>query len=451
MDWNKIREEFLIVQAKYPVLTGDGIKNTPVAYLDNAASSPMPSFLQKKFCEIFNNYYSNVHRGSHFFSQVSSEKFDEARNIVAGFIGGDRKKHEIIFTYNTTDSLNLASHLIKEEKGIILVSEAEHHSNYLPYIKNNKIKLFNVTPPGDISYDDLENKLKKYNVKLVAVTGVSNVTGIITDINRASKLAHKYGAKILVDGAQMLAHLPVNVKRDKIDFLVGAGHKMYAPGVAFLYGPRSVLDKAEPYRPGGGTIDYVTEGGVGYAKSPERHEGGTPNIAGAVILGEIMEWLRGIGMSNIYNHEISLLKYLLKGIKKIPQVKIYGGMDIGKNVGLISFNIEGVHHSLAAAILNYEGGVATRNGCHCAHIYLKRLLGLNKKDIEKIKKILLKKRKGITEAENLIIPGTLRASLGVFNNKEDVDKLIKGVKMIAERKWRGKYEYKSGAYKLRIK
>ncbi|OWK26755.1 MAG: hypothetical protein US76_03475 [Parcubacteria group bacterium GW2011_GWA2_38_13b] len=475
INWNSIRKEFPLLKEKYPVFGRGDFHGESIAYLDNAASTPMPLFLQKKFCEIFNKYYSNVHRGAHYFSIISTVKYEEARKIAMDFIGGDKKTHEIIFAYNTTDALNLAAHLIKNKKGIVLASEMEHHSNYLPYLRDNVVELFCVDEFGNIDYADLEKKLKKYDVKLVAVSGVSNVTGILSDIGLMAKLAHKYGAKILIDGAQALAHMPLDVKKYGIDFFAGAGHKMYAPGVAFLYAPRAILDEAESYRPGGGTINYVLPDEVNYSLSPERHEGGTPNIAGAIVLGEAMKWLKKIGMKNIRKHEMELFEYLVGELKKIPQVKIYpirsnpavrdadmslvnrtsngvyGDLNFEWHLGLVSFNIENIHHSLAVAILNYEAGAAIRNGCHCAHIYLKQLLKLNKKDIEKIKKILAKKQKGITETENLIIPGTLRASLGIFNNKKDVDKLIRGVKMIAEKKWKRDYIYENGAYKLRIK
>ena len=451
INWDSIREEFPLLKEKYPVFGGGDFYEEPIVYLDNAASTPMPLFLQNKFCEIFNKYYSNVHRGAHYFSIISTVKYEEARRTAMNFIGGNKKTHQIIFTYNTTDALNLAAYLIKNKKGIILASEMEHHSDYLPYLRDNTVKLFRVDDFGGIDYVDLERKLKKYDVKLVAVSAASNVTGIVPDISFMAELAHKYGAKILIDGAQALAHTPLDVKKYDIDFFAGAGHKMYAPGVAFLYAPRAILDKTEPYRPGGGTINYVTPEDVYYAESPERHEGGTPNIAGAIVLGEAMKWLKKIGMKNVRKHEMDLFEYLIGELRKIPRIKIYGDLNFERHLGLVSFNIENVHHSLAAAILNYEGGVAVRNGCHCAHIYLKRLLELNKKNIEKIKKILAKKQKGITEAENLMIPGTLRASLGIFNSKEDIDKLVKGVKMIAEKKWKGSYVYDKGSYKIKIK
>lgn len=449
MNRQNIRKEFPITKAKYPVLTSGGVKQTSFAYLDNAASTPMPRFLQKKYCNIFNNYYSNVHRGGHYFSKISTEKYEEARGIAMNFIGGNKKSHEIIFTYNTTDSLNLMARIIKDEDGVVLASEMEHHSNYLAYKKDNVVKLFKVARSGEIDYNDLERKFKKYNVKLVAVSGASNVTGIIPDLKKLSNIAHKNGAKILIDGAQMLAHMPVNLKKHKIDFFVGAGHKMYAPGVAFLYGPKKILDKAYPYRLGGGIVNYVTPDGVNYVKGPERHEGGTPNIAGAIILGEAMKWLKKIGMQNVKDHEKKILKYLVSKLKKIPEITIFGSMDFENHLGLVSFNIKGAHHSLASAILNYEGGVAVRNGCHCAHIYLVKMLGVSQKDVLKFTKILSKKDRGkVTEKENLLIPGTLRASMGIFNNKSDIDKLIKAVKMIANKEWKGKYKYKEGTYEI---
>lgn len=448
MNFLKIRREFPITGVRYPVLTPLGWRLKPIAYLDNAASAPMPKFLQKKFCGIFNAYYSNIHRASHYFSKISTEKFEEARETVFDFISGDKKTHDVVFTFNTTDSVNLAAHIIKDAPGIILASEMEHHSNYLPYLKNNKVRLFKVRNDGAIDYADLEKQLKRNRVKLVAASGASNVTGIVSDLKILSDLSHRYGAKILIDGAQILAHMEINLKKYNIDFFAAAGHKMYAPGAAFFYGPKKLLSQSYPYRPGGGTVNYVTRSGADYAHSPDRHEGGTPNIACVIVLAEAMRWLKSVGMKQIRDHELKLLKYLLDGFKKIPQLEIYGNLNFQNHLGLLSFNIKDVHHSLTSAILNYEAGVATRNGCHCAHIYLAKILRASRKNIKMLKMILKKGKENLTEKEHLIVPGTVRASLGIFNNKKDIEKLIKGAKMIAEKKWIGKYKYEYGRYSI---
>ncbi len=325
---------------------------------------------------------------------------------------------------------------MQDTEGITLVSLMEHHSNDLPHRHRGEVKHFGVNPDGSIDMDDLESKLKNNKVKLVAVTGASNVTGFITDIHGMSKLAHKYGAKILIDAAQLLAHKEIDVKPNEapehIDFLAAAGHKAYAPfGSAFLFGPREVLDREEPYVPGGGTVLFVSENDYLYANSPDRHQGGTPNIAGAIALSESLNFLSNIGMDAIREHEIRLTEYALEKLKQIPGIKMLGDLPAEKRLGVICFNIDDINNGLVSMILNNEAAIATRNGRFCAHPYVSYLMG--KHDTEEIMHRL-------KSGEKFDIGGAVRISFGIFNTEKEVDEVIKMLKVIAEKNWKENYD-----------
>ena len=232
----------------------------------------------------------------------------------------------MILCGNTTQALDLAAHVMAHRKGVTLVSLMEHHSNDLPHRARGRVVHFGVKDDGTLDYDDLEAKLREHEVKLVAVTGASNVTGYLADIHRIARMAHARGAKILVDGAQILAHAPFDVLPDDdpghIDFFAGAGHKAYAPfGSSFLFGPTDLLDEAPPYIPAGGTVVYVTEDEAYYKKSPDRHEGGTPNIAGAVALAAALRFLEEAGMEAVREHERALVERAMDGLRKLDGVQ----------------------------------------------------------------------------------------------------------------------------------
>jgi selenocysteine lyase/cysteine desulfurase len=238
-----------------------------------------------------------------------------------------------------------------------------------------------VLADGTLDYADLERKLREQRVKLVAVTGASNVTGYLPDVHRVARIAHAHGARILVDAAQLLAHSRIDVGPEgdpgHIDFLAAAGHKAYAPfGSAFLHAPRGPCDAAPPYLPGGGTVAWVTEDDAFFKKSPERHEGGTPNIAGAIALGASLRFLEQVGVEAIREHEQALTAQALEGLQGIEGVTVLGHPDSTRRIGVVAFTVEGVPHETVATILDREAAIAVRNGCFCAHPYLRLLIGL---------------------------------------------------------------------------
>jgi selenocysteine lyase/cysteine desulfurase len=361
-------------------------------------------------------------------------RFDDAYRVCAEFIGGNLDDGCVVFTGNTTGALDLVAHLVSARPGKVLVTDLEHHSNDLPFRRRNTVVRVGVTPEGRLDMVDYARKLRANDVKLVTVTGAANVTGWMPDLYAMARMAHEAGALLCVDGAQLLAHAPVDVKPvddpEHIDFLAAAGHKAYAPfGAGFLYGPRSVMDEAPAYIPGGGTAARVTSTGVEYLRAPDRHQGGTPNIPGVIAMATALAFLQRIGMERVRAHELELLERAWKGLSAIEGVTLYGPPDWRERVGILPFNVAGVSDMLAAAVLAEEGAIAVRNGRFCAHPHADRLL---------------RAQGGFTTEEGQT-PGAVRASLGLYNTAAEVDWLIQMVGRVARREWVGTYGIQKGA------
>lgn len=433
LDIKHIREQFPITQKHFDVYGCDTPRN--LIYFDHGASTHPPQPVLNKYIDFLKNYYANVHRGKHFLSLISSELFDSVYNTISDFINGERDTNSIILTSNTTTALDIAAYVMKDYDGVTLVSLMEHHSNDLTHRSHSEVIHYGLNPDGSIDMDDLLKKLISNKVKLVAVTGASNVTGFLPDIHKIAKIAHEHGARILVDAAQLLAHRKIDVKPNyndgHIDFLAAAGHKAYAPfGSAFLFGPKDLFDEAEPYIPGGGTVVYVTPDDVYYSESPDRHQGGTPNIGGAIALAESLKFLRNAGMDDIREHEVELTSYALNRLREVPELKVLGNIKPDERLGVISFNVGELDNNLVAMILNYESAIAARNGCFCAHPYLHELLGLD--DITELKAKLVR-------GEEVDLPGAVRLSIGIFNTSEEIDSAIDALKIISSRLWKADY------------
>jgi selenocysteine lyase/cysteine desulfurase len=420
-----IRAQFPITQQRF--INPSGVEQT-ITYLDHGASTHPPCSVLDTYRDFLERYYANIHRGNHYLSQKASALFDNVTQVVLDFVGGDSRKSGVVFTANTTTALDIASYLMQQQEGATLVSNMEHHSNDLPHRRRGEVHRIDVLDDGSLDYADLEAKLKRHRIKLVAITGASNVTGYMPDIHRIARLAHANGARILVDGAQLLAHHAVELHDGsgdgQIDFFAAAGHKAYAPfGAAFLVAPLDLLDEAEPYIPGGGTVKFVTEDDVVWAEGVERHTGGTPNIPGVIALGEGLKWLAQIGLDWVRDHELALLKQYESELRAIDGVEFLGNIQPDEKIGSLAFNIRGLHHDSASAILNNSYGIATRNGCFCAHPYLTKLL--NCTDPEAV-------RRKVEAGEEVELPGAVRASIGIYNNEHDLDKLVHAVRELAE-------------------
>ncbi len=429
--WRSIRDDFAIASRRLSVA---GAAERPLVYMDHAASTHPPETVLRAHCEFLEREYANVHRGAYALARQSTLRFEDAYRVCADFIGGNLDDGCVVFTPNTTGALDLVAHLVSARPGKVLVTELEHHSNDLPYRRRNSVVRVAITPEGRIDMDDYVRKLRSNDVKLVAVTGAANVTGWMPDIHLMARLAHEAGALIAIDGAQLLAHAPVDVKPsdhpEHLDFFAAAGHKAYAPfGAGFLYGPRSVMDEAPAYIPGGGTAANVTSTGVEYLRAPDRHQGGTPNIPGVIAMASALRFLQGVGMQRVREHELTLMRRAWNGLSRIDGITLYGPPVVDERVGIFPFNLRGVSDMLAAAVLGEEGAIAVRNGRFCAHPHADKLL----------------RHQGGWTAEEGHAPGAVRASLGVYNTEAEVDWLVHMVERVAARQWRGRYRVKKGA------
>ncbi|PJF32471.1 MAG: cysteine desulfurase [Phototrophicales bacterium] len=392
----------LNLKSDFPILNQHHQTGNLLTYLDSAASSQMPNIVIEAMSDYHRRYHANVHRGIHQLSELATEAYELARKKVKGFINA-KSKREVIFTKGTTEGINLVVHAWGRanlgQGDVVLVSQMEHHSNIVPYQilaqeKGFTIRFIPITPMGEIDLLAYQQLLADNPVKLVAVTHCSNVLGTINPIAEMARLAHKYGAIIVVDGAQSTPHMSVDVQALDVDFFAFSGHKMCAPtGVGVLYGKQALLEAMPSFLGGGSMINEVTWDGFTPAELPAKFEAGTPNIAQAIGLGYAIDYLQAIGMDNIHQHVQTITTYALEGLRQIPSIRIYG--DSPSRGGLIAFTLSNIHaHDLSQA-LDFEG-IAVRSGHHCAQP-LHRLLGVN---------------------------ATTRASFYLYTTKADIDRLV---------------------------
>jgi len=428
------------IDKKVPLLSG---KKVPYIYLDNAASTPTLRPVLKSLND-FMEWYSNIHRGTGFKSQISTHYFEQAREIVAKFFNINLKDHLVIFGKNGTEAINKLAHRVPlPEDCVILVTKMEHHSNDLPWRVRRPVIHVDVDNQGRLDWEDLDAKLEKYKNKvgLIAVTGASNVTGYINDVYKIAEIAHNNNAKIMVDAAQLAPHRHIDIKDpghpQHLDFLAFSAHKIYAPfGLGVLITDQGMFKEGDPDIVGGGTVDLVSEDYAYWTDAPEKEEAGTPNVAGAIALAKALSVIMEIGLDEIADHEAELTQYALQELKKIPGIIFYGSVnedEVRDRLGVISFNVTDLPHALVGAILNYEGGVGVRNGCFCAHPYIKCLLGVTVEET----KILEEK---ILSHDRSTIPGAVRMSFGMYNNRDEIDQMIDVLKVISKNEFKGKYE-----------
>jgi len=420
--------------------------------LDNAASTPPLKAVQQAVDD-FLVYYSSVHRGTGFKSQLSTHAYEQARQIVLKFVGADPTHHTCIFGKNTTEAINKLARRFPfdSQRNIVLTSGMEHHSNDLPWRAATRVIHVGLTTDGRLDESDFDEQLSRYadRVALVALTGASNVTGFINPIHRLAGKAHATGAMILVDCAQLAPHRQIDMRPindpEHLDFITISAHKMYAPfGTGALIGRRDVFEQGDPDMTGGGTVEIVTLDSVVWSTPPEREEAGSPNTVGAVALAAAIRQLERVGLAEVAHHEALLTRYALEGLSRIPGVKIFGDRDPSNaedRLGVIPIQVEHVPHFLAAAILGYEYGIGVRSGCFCAHPYILHLLGLSKEEAVEVRRRML-------EGDRSDMPGLIRASFGLYNTYEDVDTLLDALTHIAHRDYKAKYmqEKTSGEY-----
>jgi cysteine desulfurase / selenocysteine lyase len=440
--------EVIGMYQEVPVLGGSV---RPYINFDNAASTPALSEVAKTVND-FMAWYSSVHRGTGFKSRLATQAYEDAREIVAEFFGANSMEHTVIFGKNATEAINKLAHRFPfKPDDVVLVSMLEHHSNDLPWRKQAKVVHIKTDEQGRLDENDFEEKLRKYagKVRLVAVTGASNVTGHLTDIHRLAEKTHAVGAQIMVDCAQLAPHRAIDMKHladpQHLDYIAISAHKMYAPfGTGALIGRKDTFEQGEPEYRGGGTVSVVTTEAVFWADAPDRDEAGSPNVIGAVALAAAIKALTKMDMREVARHEIELTDYALGRLASVEGLKLYGDISPGaadRRVGVIPFNLKDMSHFQVAAILAAEWGIGVRNGCFCAHPYVTQLLGYSPAE-------MLQAQNEILAGKNAAKPGMVRASFGLYNTFEEVDVLVEALDHISRQNYYGHYyqDEESGEY-----
>lgn len=399
MDLTQIRKDF-------PILSRQ-VHGKPLVYLDNGATTQKPQCVIDKITEMYTTTNANVHRGVHFLSQAATDEHEASRRVVQQFINA-ASANEIVFARGTTEAINLiASSFCREfckEGDEIIISAMEHHSNIVPWqlqesISGVKLRVLPITDEGEIELEQLE-KMISSRTKLISVTHVSNVLGTINPIEKIIEIAHRYDVPVLIDAAQSVQHLSIDVQRLDCDFLVFSSHKAYGPtGVGVLYGKEKWLEKLPPYQGGGEMIASVSFEKTTFANLPFKFEAGTPDYIGSSALATALKYISNLGMDNILKHEHELLTYATERLSEIDNLKIYGTAKNKSSV--ISFVVDGVHPYDMGVLLDMQG-IAVRTGHHCAEPLMRRLG----------------------------IESTVRASFALYNTKDEVDVLVKGVERV---------------------
>lgn len=401
IDINKIRSQFPILHQE--------VNKRPLIYFDNAATTQNPLIVTESILDYYNKYNSNIHRGTHHLSNIATEAYENTRNNIRDFINA-KHSHEIIFTRGTTESINLVassfSKAFLQEGDNIIISHLEHHSNIVPWqlaCENHhaQLRVIPINEVGSLQMEELE-KLIDDRTKIIAITHVSNALGVVNPIKEIIELAHKNNIPVLVDGAQAVSHIKLDVQNLDADFYCFSGHKMYAPmGIGVLYGKEKWLNQMPPYQGGGEMIKDVSFEKTTYNELPYKFEAGTPNVGDTIALNTAIKYMQELDIENIRLYEDELLHYATKRIKEIDGITIYGTTK--QKTAVISFLIDGVHPYDVGVLLD-KMGIAVRTGHHCTQPIM---------DFYKI-------------------PGTVRASFAVYNTKEEIDSFIEALKKVKE-------------------
>ena len=412
--------------------------------LDNAATTP-PFAETLAAVNRMVSWYGSVHRGSGFKSRLSTDAYEAARHDVARFVGADPARDAVVFGRNATDMLNHLAAVYPFPPGaVVLVSGMEHHSNDLPWRRAARVVHVAVGDNGRLDERDLRLKVQEHGrrIALFAVTGASNVTGIVNPVHRWARWVHEAGGRIVVDAAQLAPHRPIAMlphdHPEHLDLIVFSAHKLYAPfGTGVLVAPARLFDGMEPYQAGGGTVETVDFDHVAWASLPEREEAGTPNVLGAVALAASIRTYDEIGWPAIRDHERELAARAFDALGAIPGVSLHPAAgdidDTGEDrLGVVAFNVRGLPHALVSEILADEWGIATRSGCFCAHPYVKRLLGLSLAEEAEA-------QQRIRRGDRSDTPGMVRASIGLQSTIEDIQLLAAAVEEIAAGRHRPGY------------
>ena len=421
-----LRELFIGLDKKFLIVGGEKVVSIN---FDNAATTPVFKRVIEKIIESSEDYGS-IGRGLGQKSEFSTNVYNECRKFILDFFKAPSDKYTAIFVNNTTDGINrLSNILIKNKDDVVITSRMEHHSNDLPWRGKCILDYIEVDNQGRLKFNELEEKLIKYRgkVKFVSLTAASNVTGYVNNLAKVAKIVHKYGAKLIVDGAQIVAHKRVymtsEIENENIDFLVFSAHKMYAPfGSGAIVGLKEYFNRVDPDVKGGGTVEAVLDYSEIWLETPEKNEAGSPNFFGAVALVESIKELMKIGYNEIEQHEKVILEKMIEGMKSIPNIISYGDVEnYDDRLGIAVFNIKGMDNYEVARVLAKFRAIAVRQGAFCAHPYIKRLLHLS--DEEAVEYLTNKKSK---------MPGMVRASFGIYNSIEEVNIFLNTIEWISK-------------------
>lgn len=394
------------IRSDFPILSTT-VYGKPLIYLDNGATTEKPKCVVEEMMKIYYTTNANVHRGVHYLSQQATDLAEESRVVVQQFINA-KHSHEIIFTRGTTESINLVAHSFCRqfcnEGDEIIISAMEHHANIVSWqlqepIRGIKLKVIPINDKGELMLDEME-KLISPKTRLISVTHVSNVLGTVNPVDQITEIAHKHNIPVLIDAAQSVQHMTLDVQKLDCDFLVFSGHKVYGPnGVGVLYGKEKWLNQMPPYQGGGEMIKTVSFKETTFNELPFKFEAGTPDYPGVIALATALKYIKNIGLDSIKAYEDELLRYCTDELLKIEGLRIYGTSD--KKSSVISFLVDNIHHYDMGMLLD-KMGIAVRTGHHCAQ----PLMG------------------------ELGVDGTVRASLAFYNTKEEIDQLVIGVKKV---------------------
>ena len=395
------------IRSDFPILSTT-VYGKPLIYLDNGATTEKPKCVVEEMTKIYYTTNANVHRGVHYLSQQATDLAEESRVVVQQFINA-KHSHEIIFTRGTTESINLVAHSFCRqfcnEGDEIIISAMEHHANIVSWqlqepIRGIKLKVIPINDKGELMLDEME-KLISPKTRLISVTHVSNVLGTVNPVDQITEIAHKHNIPVLIDAAQSVQHMALDVQKLDCDFLVFSGHKVYGPnGVGVLYGKEKWLNQMPPYQGGGEMIKTVSFKGTTFNELPFKFEAGTPDYPGVIALATALKYIKNIGLDSIKAYEDELLRYCTDELLKIEGLRIYGTSD--KKSSVISFLVDNIHHYDMGMLLD-KMGIAVRTGHHCAQPLM----------------------------DELGVDGTVRASLAFYNTKEEIDQLVMGVKKVA--------------------
>jgi cysteine desulfurase/selenocysteine lyase len=395
------------VRAEFPILS-HATRGKPLIYLDSAATAQKPRAVIDAVSRFFEEDYASIHRGVYALSERATRLYEGARERVRAFLGA-RDAREIVFVRNTTEAINLVAWTLGRQRlgagDEVLLTAMEHHANIVPWQmvceeRGARLRVANIEDSGELDLAHFESLLSE-RTRIVTVAHVSNVLGTINPVERITELAHARGIPVLVDGAQAAPRIPVDVQAIGCDFYAASGHKLYGPSVGVLYGRTEVLEGMPPFLGGGAMIESVSFEKTTYAEVPARFEAGTPNAEGAVGLAAALDWLDGLGMERIAQHETELLCYGEERLLEIPGVRIYG--NAAAKTGVISFGLEGVHPHDVGTVFDGEG-IAIRAGHHCAQPLMDRYR----------------------------VPAMARASLGAYSTRDDLDHLVAAVRRTLE-------------------